>query len=94
MSRVGIGASAAPAEARSIAVAGLTTLHAAVACGRFDRDPNTAFRADDVDATRQARQRAAKAWEEGRFKNSLIPVKTSRLTILAKTNTCRLVDDV
>ena len=44
------------------------------------------FSRDDVDAYAvQSQQRAAKAWEEGRFKNSVIPVKdVNGLTILAK----------
>jgi len=41
------------------------------------------FSRDDVDAYAvQSQQRAAKAWDEGRFKNSVVPVKD--LTILAK----------
>ena len=44
------------------------------------------FSRDDVDAySVQSQQRAAKAWEEGRFKNSIVPVKDiNGLTILAK----------
>src|SRR3977135_2538417 len=44
------------------------------------------FSRDDVDAYAvQSQQRAAKAWDEGRFKNSVIPVKDiNGLTILAK----------
>jgi acetyl-CoA C-acetyltransferase len=44
------------------------------------------FSRDDVDAySVQSQQRAAKAWDEGRFKNSVIPVKDiNGLTILAK----------
>jgi acetyl-CoA C-acetyltransferase len=44
------------------------------------------FSRDDVDAYAvQSQQRAAKAWEEGRFKNSVVPVKdVNGLTILAK----------
>src|SRR5205823_5623882 len=44
------------------------------------------FSRDDVDAYAvQSQQRAAKAWDEGRFKNSVIPVKdVNGLTILAK----------
>ena len=44
------------------------------------------FSRDDVDAySVQSQQRAAKSWEEGRFKNSVIPVKDiNGLTILAK----------
>src|SRR6202023_1707567 len=41
---------------------------------------------DDVDAYAvQSQQRAAKAWDEGRFKNSVVPVKdVNGLTLLAK----------
>src|SRR6266478_2311540 len=44
------------------------------------------FSRDDVDAYAvQSQQRAAKAWDEGRFNNSVIPVKdVNGLTILAK----------
>src|SRR5207247_237922 len=44
------------------------------------------FSRDDVDAYAvQSQQRAAKAWDEGRFKNSVVPVKdVNGLTILAK----------
>jgi len=44
------------------------------------------FSRDDVDAySVQSQQRAAKAWDEGRFKNSVIPVKdVNGLTILDK----------
>src|SRR6266481_5333901 len=44
------------------------------------------FSRDDVDAYAvQSQQRAAKAWDEGRFKNSVVPVKDiNGLTILAK----------
>ncbi|MDE2332164.1 MAG: acetyl-CoA C-acetyltransferase [Bradyrhizobium sp.] len=44
------------------------------------------FSRDDVDAYAvQSQQRAAKAWEEGRFNNSVVPVKdVNGLTILAK----------
>src|SRR5437660_11805882 len=44
------------------------------------------FSRDDVDAYAvQSQQRAAKAWEEGRFKKSVVPVKDiNGLTILAK----------
>jgi acetyl-CoA C-acetyltransferase len=48
------------------------------------------FSRDDVDAYAvQSQKRAAKAWEKGYFKNSVIPVKDQNgLTILAKTSTC------
>jgi acetyl-CoA C-acetyltransferase len=44
------------------------------------------FSRDDVDAYAvESQKRAAKAWEEGRFKHSVLPVKdVSGLTILAK----------
>src|SRR4029453_3557420 len=44
------------------------------------------FSRDDVDAYAvQSQQRTAKAWDEGRFKNSVVPVKDiNGLTILAK----------
>src|ERR1700740_2308112 len=44
------------------------------------------FSRDDVDAYAvQSQQRAAKAWDEGRFKNSVVPVKdVNGLTLLAK----------
>jgi len=44
------------------------------------------FSRDDVDAYAvQSQQRAAKAWEEGRFKNSVVPVKdVNGITLLAK----------
>jgi acetyl-CoA C-acetyltransferase len=44
------------------------------------------FSRDDVDAYAvESQKRAAKAWDEGRFKNSVIPIKDcSGLTILAK----------
>jgi acetyl-CoA C-acetyltransferase len=44
------------------------------------------FSRDDVDAYAvQSQQRAAKAWDEGRFNNSVVPVKdVNGLTLLAK----------
>jgi acetyl-CoA C-acetyltransferase len=44
------------------------------------------FSRDDVDAYAvESQRRAAKSWEEGRFKNSVVPVKdVNGLTILAK----------
>ena len=44
------------------------------------------FSRDDVDAYAvESQKRAAKAWEEGRFKNSVMPVKdVNGLTLLAK----------
>src|SRR5436853_1478159 len=84
MSRVGIGASggAWPIDP-SIAVAtyflpqGISADLIATKYG---------FSRDDVDAYAvQSQQRAAKAWDEGRFKNSVVPVKDiNGLTILAK----------
>jgi acetyl-CoA C-acetyltransferase len=84
MSRVGIGASggAWPMDP-SIAVAtyflpqGISADLIATKHG---------FSRDDVDAYAvESQQRAAKSWEEGRFKKSVIPVKdVNGLTILAK----------
>jgi acetyl-CoA C-acetyltransferase len=84
MSRVGIGASggAWPMDP-SIAVAtyflpqGISADLIATKHG---------FSRDDVDAYAvESQQRAATSWEEGRFKNSVIPVKdVNGLTILAK----------
>ena len=84
MSRVGIGASggAWPVDP-SIAVAtyflpqGISADLIATKYG---------FSRDDVDAYAvESQKRAAKAWNEGRFKNSVIPVKdVNGLTILAK----------
>jgi acetyl-CoA C-acetyltransferase len=84
MSRVGIGASggAWPIDP-SIAVAtyflpqGISADLIATKYG---------FTRDDVDAYAvESQKRAAKAWDEGRFKNSVIPVKdVNGLTILAK----------
>ena len=84
MSRVGIGASGgAWAVAPSIAVAhyfmpqGISADLIATKYG---------FSRDDVDAYAvESQKRAAKAWDEGRFKNSVVPVKdVNGLTILAK----------
>ena len=84
MSRVGIGASggAWPVDP-SIAVAtyflpqGISADLIATKYG---------FSRDDVDAYAvESQKRAAKSWEEGRFKNSVIPIKdVNGLTILAK----------
>jgi acetyl-CoA C-acetyltransferase len=84
MSRVGIGASggAWPVDP-SIAVAtyflpqGISADLIATKYG---------FSRDDVDAYAvESQQRAAKSWQEGRFKNSVVPVKDCNgLTILAK----------
>ena len=84
MSRVGIGASggAWPVDP-SIAVAtyflpqGISADLIATKYG---------FSRDDVDAYAvESQKRAAKAWDEGRFKNSVMPVKdVNGLTILAK----------
>jgi acetyl-CoA C-acetyltransferase len=84
MSRVGIGASggAWPIDP-SIAVAtyflpqGISADLIATKYG---------FSRDDVDAYAvESQKRAAKAWEEGRFRNSVMPVKdVNGLTILAK----------
>ena len=84
MSRIGIGASggAWPIDP-SIAVAtyflpqGISADLIATKYG---------FTRDDVDAYAvESQKRAAKAWDEGRFKNSVMPVKdVNGLTILAK----------
>ena len=84
MSRVGIGASggAWPIDP-SIAVAtyflpqGISADLIATKYG---------FSRDDVDAYAvESQKRAAKAWDEGRFKNSVVPVKdVNGLTLLAK----------
>lgn len=84
MSRVGIGASggAWPIDP-SIAVAtyflpqGISADLIATKYG---------FSRDDVDAYAvESQKRAAKAWDEGRFKNSVVPIKdVNGLTILAK----------
>jgi len=84
MSRVGIGASggAWPVDP-SIAVAtyflpqGISADLIATKYG---------FSRDDVDAYAvESQKRAAKAWDEGRFKNSILPIKdVNGLTILAK----------
>jgi len=84
MSRVGIGASggAWPVDP-SIAVAtyflpqGISADLIATKYG---------FSRDDVDAYAvESQKRAAKSWDEGRFKNSVIPIKdVNGLTILAK----------
>jgi acetyl-CoA C-acetyltransferase len=84
MSRVGIGASggAWPVDP-SIAVAtyfvpqGISADLIATKYG---------FSRDDVDAYAvESQKRAAKAWEEGRFRNSVIPIKDCNgLTLLAK----------
>ncbi len=84
MSRIGIGASggAWPVDP-SIAVAtyflpqGISADLIATKYG---------FSRDDVDAYAvESQKRAAKAWDEGRFKNSVMPVKdVNGLTILAK----------
>jgi acetyl-CoA C-acetyltransferase len=84
MSRVGIGASggAWPVDP-SIAVAtyflpqGISADLIATKYG---------FSRDDVDAYAvESQKRAAKAWDEGRFKNSVVPVKdVNGLTLLAK----------
>ncbi len=84
MSRIGIGASggAWPIDP-SIAVAtyflpqGISADLIATKYG---------FSRDDVDAYAvESQKRAAKAWDEGRFKNSVMPVKdVNGLTILAK----------
>jgi acetyl-CoA C-acetyltransferase len=84
MSRVGIGASggAWPVDP-SIAV---TTYFLPQGISADLIATKYGFSRDDVDAYAvESQKRAAKAWEEGRFKNSIIPVKdVNGLTILAK----------
>ena len=84
MSRVGIGASggAWPVDP-SIAV---TTYFLPQGISADLIATKYAFSRDDVDAYAvESQKRAAKAWDEGRFRNSVIPVKdVNGLTILAK----------
>jgi acetyl-CoA C-acetyltransferase len=84
MSRVGIGASggAWPVDP-SIAV---TTYFLPQGISADLIATKYGFSRDDVDAYAvESQKRAAKAWDEGRFKNSVVPVKdTNGLTILAK----------
>jgi acetyl-CoA C-acetyltransferase len=84
MSRVGIGASggAWPVDP-SIAV---TTYFLPQGISADLIATKYRFSRDDVDAYAvESQKRAAKAWDEGRFKNSVIPVKdVNGLTILAK----------
>src|SRR4249920_2381978 len=84
MSRVGIGASggALPVDP-SIAV---TTYFLPQGISADLIATKYGFSRDDVDAYAvESQKRAAKAWDEGRFKNSVIPVKdVNGLTILAK----------
>ena len=84
MSRVGIGASGgAWAMDPQIAVAAYFMpqgISADLIATRYG------FSRDDVDAYAvESQTRAAKAWDDGRFKNSVVPVKdVNGLTILAK----------
>lgn len=84
MSRVGIGASggAWPVDP-SIAV---TTYFLPQGISADLIATKYGFSRDDVDAYAvESQKRAAKAWDEARFKNSIIPVKdVNGLTILAK----------
>jgi len=84
MSRVGIGASggAWPVDP-SIAV---TTYFLPQGISADLIATKYGFSRDDVDAYAvESQKRAAKSWEEGRFKNSVVPVKdVNGLTILAK----------
>jgi acetyl-CoA C-acetyltransferase len=84
MSRVGIGASggAWPVDP-SIAV---TTYFLPQGISADLIATKYGFSRDDVDAYAvESQKRAAKAWDEGRFKNSVVPVKDiNGLTILAK----------
>jgi acetyl-CoA C-acetyltransferase len=84
MSRVGIGASggAWPVDP-SIAV---TTYFLPQGISADLIATKYGFSRDDVDAYAvESQKRAARAWDEGRFKNSVVPVKdVNGLTILAK----------
>jgi acetyl-CoA C-acetyltransferase len=84
MSRIGIGASggAWPVDP-SIAV---TTYFLPQGISADLIATKYGFSRDDVDAYAvESQNRAAKAWDEGRFKNSVVPVKdVNGLTILAK----------
>jgi acetyl-CoA C-acetyltransferase len=84
MSRVGIGASggAWPVDP-SIAV---TTYFLPQGISADLIATKYGFSRDDVDAYAvESQKRAAKAWDEGRFKNSVVPIKdVNGLTILAK----------
>jgi acetyl-CoA C-acetyltransferase len=84
MSRVGIGASggAWPVDP-SIAV---TTYFLPQGISADLIATKYGFSRDDVDAYAvESQKRAAKAWDEGRFKNSIVPVKdVNGLTILAR----------
>src|SRR4029077_6723847 len=84
MSRVGIGASggAWPVDP-SIAV---TTYFLPQGISADLIATKYGFSRDDVDAYAvESQMRAAKAWDEGRFTNSIVPVKdVNGLTILAK----------
>ena len=84
MSRVGIGASggAWPVDP-SIAI---TTYFLPQGISADLIATKYGFSRDDVDAYAvESQKRAAKAWDEGRFKNSVVPVKdVNGLTILAK----------
>ena len=84
MSRIGIGASggAWPVDP-SIAV---TTYFLPQGISADLIATKYGFSRDDVDAYAvESQKRAAKAWDEGRFKNSVVPVKdVNGLTMLAK----------
>jgi acetyl-CoA C-acetyltransferase len=84
MSRIGIGASggAWPVDP-SIAV---TTYFLPQGISADLIATKYGFSRDDVDAYAvESQKRAAKSWDEGRFKNSVVPVKdVNGLTILAK----------
>jgi acetyl-CoA C-acetyltransferase len=84
MSRIGIGASggAWPVDP-SIAV---TTYFLPQGISADLIATKYGFSRDDVDAYAvESQKRAAKAWDEGRFKNSVVPVKdVNGLTILAR----------
>lgn len=89
MSRVGMGASGMlPAVDPSVAIPSYFSPQGVAADLIATK---YGFSRDDVDAFAvESHKRAAKAWEEGRFSKSVIPVKDiNGLTILAKDETIR-----
>jgi len=89
MSRIGMGASGMmPAVDPSVAIPSYFSPQGVAADLIATK---YGFSRDDVDAFAvESHKRAAKAWEEGRFSKSVIPVKDiNGLTILAKDETIR-----
>jgi acetyl-CoA C-acetyltransferase len=94
MSRVGMGASGMlPAVDPSVAIPSYFSPQGVAADLIATK---YGFSRDDVDALAVASHRkAAKAWEEGRFSKSVIPVRdVNGLTILAKDETIRPATDM